>query len=149
MSPVAHAIIEILADGCLILLCFKFYKDKRRNLENGKIEVKFTEEDFDEETNETKFKYLVLEINYRLIKGSRRNKEQAAIEIESFIRSKCASKSFRIRNNSKRTFKEIKDIMGKIRPLLSRETDSELTDVNYRISEKTIPQWSEGVFLKA
>ena len=32
MSPIAHAIIEILAEGALILLCFKFYFGKKRNL---------------------------------------------------------------------------------------------------------------------
>jgi len=37
MSPIAHVIIEILAGGGLISLCLKLYKDKRRNLENGKI----------------------------------------------------------------------------------------------------------------
>jgi len=125
-------------------LCIKHIYAKKRNLENGKIEIKFTKSDAEEATNTVRFTDLILEIRYRLIRGSRYNKEEAAILINDLVRYRC--KSFRIGYSTQKTLKEIKDIIEKIKPSLSYKTDSELTDINYRISEKTIPRWTKDKF---
>lgn len=138
--------VEILVGLGLIFLCLKFYEDKRRNTENGKIEIKFTETAEGEEANTTKHTDLILEIRYRLISRSRHNKEEAAVLINELVQRKCKLRGFRIRNNTKKTLKEIKDIMERIKPLLPSETNSEMTSVNYRISEKTITNWPKDIF---
>jgi hypothetical protein len=140
MGPIIGAIMGV----CLILLCFKFYFDKKRNLENGKIEIKFTKSDAEEATNSVRFTDLILEIRYRLIRRQRYNKEEVAILISDLVRCRC--KRFKIKYSTEKTIEEIKDIIEKIKPLLSHEMDSELTDVNYRIYQTTIPRWAKDIF---
>ena len=145
MSPIAHVIIEILAGGGLISLCLKLYKDKRRNLENGKIEIKFTETYKEEESINIRHIDLILEIKYRLL-GGEHNKEETAIIINDLMKRQCKIRGFRIRNNTKKTFNEIKDIMEEIKPLLPCLANSKMVDIKYKISEMTIPNWPKEIF---
>ncbi|MBU6431424.1 hypothetical protein KGQ29_03555 [Patescibacteria group bacterium] len=43
----------------------------------------------------------------------------------------------------------IAGIIRDIRPWIPYETDSELTKVNYRISQITIPSWPKGIFAQS
>lgn len=136
-------LVAVLIIVALMLVSSKLINDKERNEKNGKIEIKFTEINDGDEAGTIKHTNLTLEIRYRLIKGSRYNKEETAILINDLVEKKCKLRGFRIRDNTKKTFKEIKDIIERIKPLLPRETDSELIDAEYRISEKTIPNWAK------
>lgn len=138
-------LVAVLIIVALMLVSSKLINDKERNEKNGKIEIKFTEISDGDEVNTIKHTNLILEIRYRLIAGSRYNKEETAILINELVQNKCKLRGFRIRDNTKKTLKEIKSIMEIIKPLLPRETDSELTDTNYRISEKTIPNWGKDI----
>lgn len=138
-------VVEILVWSGLIFLCFKFYEDKRRNIENGKIKIKFTEIYKEEDSINIRHTDLILEMKYRLV-GNEYNKEETAILINDLVQRKCKSRSFRIRNNAKKTFNEIKDIIGKIKPLLPRYANSELIDIKYKILETTIPNWPKEIF---
>lgn len=122
-------------------------KDKIRSERNGKLEIKFTEINDGDETNTVKYVTLILETKYRLINGARWNKEEVAVLINNLVERKCALKGFRIRDNIKKTLKEIKDIIERIKPLLPREADSELIAIEYRISEKTIPNLKKDINL--
>lgn len=129
-------LVAVLIIVALMLVSSKLINDKERSERNGKIEIKFTEISEGEEANATKYTDLILEIRYRLINGSRYNREETAILINELVQKKCKLRGFRIRDNTKKTLKEIKGIMEIIKPLLPRETYSELTDTNYRISKK-------------
>lgn len=145
--PTAGIFIGVCVVASVIIF-LRFKNDNRYIMENGKIEIKFSDEEVDEETNTLKHKDLILEIKYRIVKGARCNKEESAILINELVQNKCRQKGFKIRNNSKKTLKEIKDIIERIKALFPRETDSELIGIEYRISERTIPRWSKDVFLK-
>ena len=65
------------------------------------------------------------------------------------MKRQCKIRGFRIRNNTKKTFNEIKDIMEEIKPLLPCLANSEMVDIKYKISEMTIPNWPKDIFVKA
>ena len=54
---------------------------------------------------EKEYTDLILEIRYRLIEGSRHNKEETAILINDLVQMKCKHRGFRIRNNTKKQIK--------------------------------------------
>lgn len=141
-------LVAVLIIVALIFAYINLVNNKAKSKRNGKIEIKFTEIDDGDEANTIKHTDLILEIRYRLINGSRYNKEETAILINELVQNKCKLRGFRIRDNTKKTLKEIKGIMEIIKPLLPRETYSELIDTNYRISKKIIPRWSKDVFVK-
>lgn len=137
------ALMLVSVSVTLILLI----KDKIRSERNGKLEIKFTEINDGDETNTIRYVTLILEIKYRLIEGARWNKEEIAVLINNLVERKCVLKEFRIRNNIKKTLKEIKDIIEGIKLLLPREADSELVAIEYRISKKTIPNLKKYINL--
>lgn len=145
-DSLATTVILFVMGSVASVLVFRCFRNNNRNIKNGTIEIKFTEINEGEEANTTKYTSLTLEIGYRLIKGARRNKEETAILINELVRNKCKLVGFGIRDN-KKTLKYIKEIMEIIKPLLPRETDSELTATNYRISEKIIPNWGKVLTL--
>lgn len=140
---------EMFSIATIVILIFLYCEcvfDKREILKYGKIEIKITDEEDDRETNTFKQKNLILEIKYRLVSGAKYNKEESAVLINDMVQSKCRQKGFRVRDNSKKTLKEIKDIMEKIKLLLPRGADAELIDVRYKFFSIVIPIWPEDVF---
>lgn len=143
-------LVAVLIIVALMFISSKLINDKERSERNGKIEIKFLKTNIlkpkEDKENILKYTILVLEIKYRLMKGSRYNKEETAILINDWVQRVCKFEKFRIRNNTKETLKEIKGIIEKTKPSSAPDAMGyELIAVEYRISEKTIPNWGKDI----
>jgi len=131
----------------LIFLCLRFACNKKRIIRNGEIKIKFTVIYKEEDSINIRHTDLILEIKYRLL-GEEHNKEETAIIINDLVKRQYKIRGFRIKNNTKKTFNEIKNIMEEIKPLLPRLANSEMVDIKYKILETTIPNWPKEIFAK-
>lgn len=126
------------------ILVFRLYQEKRV----GKIKItllNWFDDYVDDGITRTAHVYLVLNISYRLNRSTH-TKEQCAILINNIVQSACENRGFVIGKKDEETLKKIKDIMGKITPVIQERTDSAIKSINYGISWTIFTNWPKEIF---